>query len=279
MLPKKFGVISSEFGVFCYETHDSASRILHSAIRSTVELFLSTLLILTLTLFCAFTPVLSQDGSCIRMASSLYQNSRFPDPEGRGLGQIKESGDSLERSLFKKWEHEKSEDRLSFPLKGYGPRAIGGKEGSGYQIQGYDFFDGNQHKGHPGHDIFIRDKNQDGLDDVTGRPVDVISVSSGMVVSVNLNWEPSSPIRGGNYIWIYEPIKSRYYYYAHLNEIFVNVGQIVSKGDRLGTVGRTGVKAYPKSSPTHLHFVVHQSIDGYPKPINPYLELVSGNQQ
>jgi murein DD-endopeptidase MepM/ murein hydrolase activator NlpD len=74
-------------------------------------------------------------------------------------------------------------------------------------------------------------------------------------------------------------MKSRYYYYAHLNEIFVNVGQIVSKGDRLGTVGRTGVKAYPKSSPTHLHLVIHQSIDGYPKPINPYLELVSGSQK
>ena len=119
--------------------------------------------------------------------------------------------------------------------------------------------------------------NQDGLDDVTGRPVDVISASTGMVVSVNLNWEPSSPIRGGNYIWIYDPIKSRYYYYAHLNEIFVSVGQIVSKGNRLGTVGRTGVKAYPKRSPTHLHFQVLQSVDGYPKPINPYMDLTKGS--
>jgi murein DD-endopeptidase MepM/ murein hydrolase activator NlpD len=185
----------------------------------------------------------------------------------------------LERALkdhYLKNGNGKPDDRLAFPLKGYGPRAIGGKEGNGYQIQGYDFFNGNQHKAHPGHDIFILDKNQDGLDDVTGRPVEVISVSSGIVVSVNLNWEPSSPIRGGNYIWIYEPIRSRYYYYAHLNEIFANVGQIISKGDRLGTVGRTGVQAYPKRSPTHLHFVVHQSIDGYPKPINPYLELIRG---
>jgi murein DD-endopeptidase MepM/ murein hydrolase activator NlpD len=159
-------------------------------------------------------------------------------------------------------------------LRGYGPSAIGGKDGSGYQIQGYDFFDGNDHMGHPGHDIFIRDKNQDGIDDSTRKPVEVVSISTGIVVSINLRWEPSSPIRGGNYIWIYDPIKSRYYYYAHLNEIFVNVGQIVSRGDPLGTVGRTGVKAYLKSSPTHLHFVVHQSIKGYPKPMEPYLELV-----
>ena len=165
-------------------------------------------------------------------------------------------------------------DRLCFPLKGYGPSAIGGKEGNGYQSLGYDFFDGNQHRGHPGHDIFIRDKNQDGLDDRTGRPVEVVAVAPGIVVSINLNWEPSSSIRGGNYIWIFEPARSRYYYYAHLNEIFINVGQVVSKGESLGTVGRTGLNAYPKRSPTHLHFAVHQSKDGYPKPINPFKELV-----
>ncbi len=165
-------------------------------------------------------------------------------------------------------------DRLCFPLKGYGPSAIGGKEGNGYQTFGYDFFDGNQHKGHPGHDIFIRDKNQDCLDDSTGKPVEVVSASPGIIVSVNDHWELSSPIRGGNYIWIFEPARSRYYYYAHLNEIFIKVGQAVSKGERLGTVGRTGVKAHPKRSSTHLHFTIHQSKDGYPRPINPFKELV-----
>jgi len=169
-------------------------------------------------------------------------------------------------------------DPLCFPLKGYGPSAIGGKEGSGYQISGYDFFDGNQHKGHPGHDIFIRDKNQDCLDDNTGKPVEVVSASPGIIVSVNDHWEPSSPIRGGNYIWIFEPPKSRYYYYAHLGEIFIKVGQLVSKGERLGTVGRTGLNAHPKRSPTHLHFTVHQSKDGYPRPINPFKELVKSGR-
>ncbi len=169
-------------------------------------------------------------------------------------------------------------DRLCFPLKGYGPSAIGGREGSGYQTSGYDFFDGNQHKGHPGHDIFIRDKNQDCLDDRTGKPVEVVSASPGIVVSLNDRWEPSSPIRGGNYVWVFEPAKGRYYYYAHLGEISVKVGQVVSKGESLGLVGRTGVNAYPKRSPTHLHFVVHQSRDGYPKPINPFKELVAASR-
>jgi murein DD-endopeptidase MepM/ murein hydrolase activator NlpD len=166
------------------------------------------------------------------------------------------------------------EDRLCFPLKGYTFHSIGGTKGNGYQVQGYDFFDGSHHKGHPGHDIFIQDRDQDAVDDRTGNPVDVLSVCSGVVVSVNGDWEPSSSIRGGNYVWVYHPIKGRYFYYAHLREIAVSVGQVVSRGDRLGTVGRSGLNAYPKRSPTHLHFSVHHSIDGYPRPMDPYFDLV-----
>jgi murein DD-endopeptidase MepM/ murein hydrolase activator NlpD len=168
----------------------------------------------------------------------------------------------------------KDEKPLCFPLEGYGSIAIGGKEGSGYKIRGYDFFDGDRHRGHPGHDIFIRDRDQDGLDDATGRPVNVISSCSGIVVSTHLGWDPSSRIRGGNYIWLFEPIMGGYHYYAHLNEIFVNIGQIVARGERIGTVGRTGKNAYPRRSPTHLHFTVHQSEEGNLKPVNPYKELV-----
>ncbi|MFB3886736.1 MAG: M23 family metallopeptidase [Thermodesulfobacteriota bacterium] len=193
--------------------------------------------------------------------------------KGEALNKLKEIEVFLKEFYLKNSEKEFDEG-LCFPLKGYSFHFIGGKRGSGYQPQGYDFFDGNDHRGHPGHDIFIWDKNQDGLDDRTGKPAEVLSVSPGIVVSVHSNWRPSNPLRGGNYIWTFEPIKSRYHYYAHLNEIFVKVGQIVSKGDRLGTVGRTGVNAYPKRSPTHLHFVVHESVDGYPKPVNPYKELV-----
>ena len=185
----------------------------------------------------------------------------------------------LLKEFYSKTGKSKKDDHLCFPLKGYDFHSIGGEEGSGYQIKDYDFLDGNQHKGHPGHDIFIRDKNQDGLDDRTGRPVEVISTSSGIVVSINFNWDASSPIRGGNYIWVYESIESRYFYYAHLDKIFVKVGQAVFKGEQLGTVGRTGVNAYPKRSPTHLHFTVHQSIDGYPTPINPYKELAHKNRR
>jgi murein DD-endopeptidase MepM/ murein hydrolase activator NlpD len=247
--------------------------ILHSAIRLALELFLSTLLIVTLASFCAFSPALCQENPAAEW-HLLYLKIRDSQISREEAWARLRALEPLLRDHYLKSWNQKSEDRPGFPLKGYGPSAIGGQGGSGYQPKGYDFFDGNRHKGHPGHDIFIRDKNQDGVDDSTGKPVEVVSISSGIVVSVNLNWESSSPIRGGNCVWIYDPIKSRYYYYAHLNEIFVSIGQIVSKGNRLGTVGRTGVKAYPKRSPTHLHFVVHQSIGGHPKPINPYLELI-----
>jgi murein DD-endopeptidase MepM/ murein hydrolase activator NlpD len=183
------------------------------------------------------------------------------------------------KDLYLKHSNRKEKSSLCFPLEGYTRSAIGGKKGSGYQAQGYDFFDGDRHKGHPGHDIFIRDRDQDGIDDSTGKSVNVISASSGIIVSVNPDWEPSSPIRGGNYIWIYEPIKSRYYYYAHLNEILVKIGRIVSRGERIGTVGRTGKNAYPMRSPTHLHFAVCYSIEGCPMPVDPYRELVKGGSR
>jgi murein DD-endopeptidase MepM/ murein hydrolase activator NlpD len=193
----------------------------------------------------------------------------------KGEARIKlRSIEILLKDFYLKHSAVKKDEALCFPLEGYTPYAIGGKRGSGYQVHGYDFFDGNEHRGHPGHDIFIRDKNQRGIDDRTGGAVIVLSASSGIVVSVNVDWDPSSLLRGGNYIWIYDPLESRYFYYAHLGEVFVKIGQIVSRGDQIGTVGRTGKNAHPKRSPTHLHFVVHQSIDGYPKPINPYQELV-----
>jgi len=265
------------FHISCPVPLKSPFRILHSAFGSILEPLRTAFLILALTLNCP-----SMLSSQVDPAAEWYllyfkiRDSNIAKEEAQG--RLKELEVMLKECYLKKTDS-KEDDRLFFPLSGYGPNAIGGEGGSGYMTQGYDFFDGNEHKGHPGHDLFIRDKNQDGLDDLTEKPVEIVSASQGVVVSVNLNWEPSSPIRGGNYIWIYEPIKNRYSYYAHLDRIFVRVGQIVFKGERLGTVGRTGVNAYPKRSPTHLHFTVHQSVDGYPKPINPYMELLKASPE
>lgn len=162
-----------------------------------------------------------------------------------------------------------------FPLKGYTSASIGGVNGSGYQPKGYDYFDGNKHGGHPAHDIFIHDRNQDNIDDNTGRPVDILSVSNGVVIACEQDWNTDSDLRGGKYIYIYDPSYEGIFYYAHNSKIFVKPGDVVNAGDKIAECGRTGLNAYKKRSPTHLHLMFLQVEDGYPRPKNIYNELLS----
>jgi murein DD-endopeptidase MepM/ murein hydrolase activator NlpD len=161
-----------------------------------------------------------------------------------------------------------------FPLQGYGPRAIGGVRGNGYRRGGYDYFDGNRHTGHPSHDIFIRDSKQRSLDDATGKPVSVLSVSGGVVVAAEKEWAVSSRLRGGKYLWIYDPAADALFYYAHNSTLLVTVGDLVSPGDVIACVGRSGLNAHKRRSPTHLHFTCLSLSEGVPVPVNIYRELV-----
>lgn len=160
-----------------------------------------------------------------------------------------------------------------FPLKGYKSSAIGGTHGNGYFDKGYRYLDGNKHGAHPAHDIFINDKDQDCIDDHTGKPVDVIAVDNGWVIACTNQWEPSSDMRGGKFIWIYHPATKVFTYYAHNNSIFVRPGIYVKQGQKIAEVGRTGYNAYKKRSPTHLHFSAFKLVDGIPVPYNPYEQL------
>ena len=91
------------------------------------------------------------------------------------------------------------------------------------------------------------------------------------------HWDKASPLRGGKYIYIYSPNDNAIYYYAHNNEVFVNVGQIINKGDTIATVGRTGLNAFKKRSPTHLHFMKLKLDDKfYPKSVDTYQDLLKG---
>ncbi len=161
-----------------------------------------------------------------------------------------------------------------FPVTGYDHRAIGGRHGNDYRPAGYSFYQGNRHGGHPAHDIFVRDRNQDSLDDATGRPVTIVAFTDGVVIATNPAWDYPSPIRGGKYIWIFNPAEERYYYYAHLATIAVAPGQTVTAGEPIGTLGRTGKNAHPRRSPTHLHFMTLTFSGGKMLSLNPYRELV-----
>jgi peptidoglycan LD-endopeptidase LytH len=166
-----------------------------------------------------------------------------------------------------------SETEWVFPVEGYTAKAIGAK-GRGYKPKGYDYFDGNRHKAHPSQDIFIRDKNQDQMDDITRKPVRVLSMTGGIVVATEPDWEPGSKLRGGKYIWIYSPADNALVYYAHNRELLVNPGDIVKPGDAIATMGRTGLSAYKPRSPTHLHITYLKLKDGYPIPVDIYGNLL-----
>ncbi|MFN3561410.1 MAG: M23 family metallopeptidase [Chloroherpetonaceae bacterium] len=160
-----------------------------------------------------------------------------------------------------------------FPLEGYTSQAIGGN-GRGYRAYGFDFFAKTRHNPHPAHDIFILDDNQDELDDRTKKPVRVLSVSSGVVIEIKTEWSDTSRLRGGKYVWIYDTVSKRLFYYAHLRSVFVNLGDCLVSGTPIGEVGRTGFHAFKRRSPTHLHLMVLQlGKENLPKPINPYKEM------
>ena len=172
----------------------------------------------------------------------------------------------------KNWEV----DTWIFPLEGYSNSAIGGIQGNGYIDSGYNYFDGNKHGGHPAQDIFIRDKNQDCKDDKTNKYVNVLSFSGGIVIATEKEWDTKSSLRGGKYIWIYDPYSNSFFYYAHNEKILVECGQFVIPGQKIAFVGRSGLNAYKKRSPTHLHFMQLKLNDTFsPTPVNTYLKLLN----
>lgn len=184
----------------------------------------------------------------------------------------------LHRQLLDTYGTAAADSAKVFPVAGYDFHAIGGRHGNDYRPGGYAFYQGNRHGGHPAHDIFMRDRNQDSLDDADGKPVTIVAFTGGVVIATNPSWDYPSPIRGGKYVWIFSPAEERYYYYAHLSSVTVAPGQIVTAGEPVGTLGRTGKNAYPRRSPTHLHFMTLTFSKGRMLPLNPYQELVGAGR-
>jgi hypothetical protein len=158
-----------------------------------------------------------------------------------------------------------------FPIRSYTPRETIGARGRGYRGNGFDLFDMDVTGSHPAHDLFVRDKDQDNLDDRTWKPVDVLAFTSGVVVATETGWKYDSEFRGGNWIWIYDPCLDGLFYYAHNNIVEVQPGQWVQAGHKIAEMGRSGYNAYKTRSPTHLHLMYLQ-LDSYgmPEPYNTY---------
>ena len=156
-------------------------------------------------------------------------------------------------------------DHWVFPLKNYS--TITYRDGGNDFILGdYDYFQGSNSKGHPAHDIMIADTNKDLNDDVTGKPVDVVSMGSGVVISVDTSWAPGSKLRGGKFVKIFDVTNDGIFYYSHLSEVTVFPGMILNAGDKIGQVGRTGRRTILPQGMTHLHIAYLRYDDGYPVP-------------
>ncbi|QJD79204.1 M23 family metallopeptidase [Spirosoma rhododendri] len=165
---------------------------------------------------------------------------------------------------------------FAFPIRGYSPRSIGGTHGEGYRGKGFDLFDYNVRGSHPAQDIFIADRNQDCVDDQTGRPADVLAMTSGVVLAIETAWTPGSEYRGGNWIWVYDPVLNGLFYYAHNRLVDVLPGQWVGAGQKISEMGRSGFNAYKARSPTHLHLMYLQiQPNGLPEPEDTYKWLLS----
>lgn len=161
--------------------------------------------------------------------------------------------------------------QLIFPLKGRNYLSVGGYNGSGFRPRGFDLFNHFAKGSHPAHDIFIRDKNQDSVDDVFGDYVDVVAVSDGFILAVETEWQAGSDYRGGNYVWLYDFKTGGLWYFAHQRKVYVHEGQFVKAGDKLAEVGRTGYNAAAKRSDTHLHLMyLHIESDFSPRPMNTF---------
>lgn len=193
-----------------------------------------------------------------------------------GLQQKFSSNDSRRPDSLQRDSLRRTGRYFAFPIRGYTPAAIGGTHGEGYRNVGFDLFDFKVRGSHPAQDIFVQDRNQDVLDDRTSAPVDVLSMSNGLVLGVETDWLVGSEYRGGNWIWIYDPTMNGLFYYAHNNEVVVVPGQWVQAGDKIAEMGRSGLNAYQSRSPTHLHLMYLQiQPNGLPQPIDTYPWLLT----
>jgi murein DD-endopeptidase MepM/ murein hydrolase activator NlpD len=157
-----------------------------------------------------------------------------------------------------------------FPLPGHGEEDFSGES---YDVDGYRFYDGPSHSGHPGLKLFVRDRRRRGLDDRTGQPAPVVSATDGVVVGAQKFWEPQDNTPLGIYVCVLDLETKLFFYYACLSALKVSPGQLVSKGEVLGAAGRTGRDAMRYRLGTHLRFEVHSFDDALFYPVYPGRKL------
>jgi hypothetical protein len=162
--------------------------------------------------------------------------------------------------------------RWIFPVRGIEvARSIGGRRGDGYRPTQPQRCFAIANPGHPAHDLFVTDPRGDGRPEA---PWVVQAVEEGPVLVARRGWKPGDSLKGGDYVVQYLPSRRQVAYYAHLGSVAVRAGQRLAAGEAIGTVGRTGRNAWPRRSPTHLHFALWDARTF--APVDPY-RLLTGS--
>jgi murein DD-endopeptidase MepM/ murein hydrolase activator NlpD len=112
-----------------------------------------------------------------------------------------------------------------------------------------------------------RATHQNALDIFIAEGTPVHSVTRGVVVLADGDWEPGVPMsstsdRGGNAVIVFDTENNRFYRYCHLEAVTVETGFLVSPGQVVGQVGHTGRSAARKGHGRHLHFEINEYRDG-----------------
>jgi murein DD-endopeptidase MepM/ murein hydrolase activator NlpD len=116
-------------------------------------------------------------------------------------------------------------------------------------------------------------RKHEGIDIFAKKGTPVVAVCDGVIVSSG-----NTP-RGGRTLWLQSNRHPWKAYYAHLDQKKVKPGQVVKKGQMIGTVGNTGNAKY---TPSHLHFGIYKTLGGAMNPLpfvknSPRISVRPGN--
>lgn len=96
-----------------------------------------------------------------------------------------------------------------------------------------------------------------GLDFAAPRGTPVYAVRAGIVETVAHDRRGAQFIGYGNAVVVHHPDADRWSFYAHLDEVFVEPGQLVEAGQLVGRVGNSSNRRFPGMG-VHLHFEVRR---------------------
>jgi hypothetical protein len=109
-------------------------------------------------------------------------------------------------------------------------------------------------------------RRHEGVDIFAPRHTPVVASAPGQVRRVEVT------NLGGRVVWLRDSERNQSIYYAHLQEQWVERGDIVEVGDTLGTVGNSG---NARTTPPHLHYGIYRRGRGAVNPF-PYLRTPDG---